>query len=230
MGPHRPVISGKKESIFDHSSQDVRPLQICRSLDLPVEVEPNKTAATFSEGELEVTLPKVAFDSAQQYDKLVSIGMCEHVGEALLPEYFARAWQLLRAGDVFLDHGIAIPTGHPGNGLSFFDRYVFPDGELVPISTSLGAAESSGFEVRDVERLREHSALTLHLWVCRLEAHAEEARRITDETTYRIWRLYMAASAHRFRLNQLNIYQVLLAKPLRGESGMPLTRADWYRD
>jgi cyclopropane-fatty-acyl-phospholipid synthase len=62
------------------------------------------------------------------------------------------------------------------------------------------------------------------------EAQAEEARRIIDETTYRIWRLYMAASAHRFRLGHLNIYQVLLGKSLQGESGMPLTRANWYRD
>jgi cyclopropane-fatty-acyl-phospholipid synthase len=156
--------------------------------------------------------------------------MFEHVGEALLPEYFARAWQLLRPGGVFLNHGIALPTNHPENGPSFIDRYVFPDGELVPISASLGVAERNGFEIRDVESLREHYALTLRHWVRRLEAHAEEARHITDETTYRIWRLYMAASAHRFRLGQLNIYQALLAKSRQGESGMPLTRADWYRD
>ncbi len=170
------------------------------------------------------------FDSAQQYDKIVSVGMFEHVGEALLPEYFARAWQLLRPGGVFLNHGIALPTDHPENGPPLIDRYVFPDGELVPISASLGVAERSGFEIRDVESWREHYALTLHHWVRRLEAHAEEARRITDETTYRIWRLYMAASAHRFRLGQLNIYQALLAKSLHGDSGMPMTRADWYRE
>jgi len=105
---------------------------------------------------------------------------------------------------------------------------VFPDGELVPINTSLRVAEQSGFEVRDVESLREHYALTLQQWVRRLEAHAEEARRLTDDTTFRIWRLYMAASAHGFRSNRINLYQVLLAKPLHGESGMPLTRADWY--
>lgn len=60
VGPHRLVISGKKEHIFDHKSHDVRPAEICRSLDLPAEVEPNKTGATFREGKLEVTLPKVA--------------------------------------------------------------------------------------------------------------------------------------------------------------------------
>jgi len=165
----------------------------------------------------------------QQYDKIVSVGMVEHVGEALLPEYFRRAWDLLRPGGVFLNHGIAYSATYRRQGASFTDRYVFPDGELLPISTSLRAAELSGFEVRDVESLREHYALTLHHWVRRLEAHAEEARRITDDTTYRIWRLYMAGAAHGFRSGRLNIYQTLLARPLHGQSGLPLTREDWYR-
>jgi len=168
-------------------------------------------------------------DDGRQYDKIVSVGMFEHVGEALLPEYFGRAWNLLRPGGVFLNHGIAYSATYRRRGPSFTDRYVFPDGEMVPISTSLRAAELSGFEVRDVESLREHYALTLHHWVRRLEAHAEEARRITDETTYRIWRLYMAGAAHGFRSGRLNVYQTLLAKPLQGRSGLPLTREDWYR-
>jgi cyclopropane-fatty-acyl-phospholipid synthase len=167
----------------------------------------------------------------QQFDKIASVGMFEHVVEAQLPEYFSRALRLLRPGGAFLNTGIAASaTDHREEGPSFIDRYVFPDGELVPLNASLGAAERSGFEVRDVESLREHYALTLHHWVRRLEAHAVEARRIIDETTYRIWRLYMAASADRFRSARLNLYQTLLAKPLNGKSGMPLTRADWYRD
>jgi len=156
--------------------------------------------------------------------------MFEHVGEEHLAEYFSRVWQLLRTGGTFLNSGIAATVTDHRQGPSFIDRYVFPDGELVPLSTSLGEAERSGFEVRDVESLREHYALTLHHWVRRLEAHAEEVRRIADETTYRIWRLYMAASAHRFALNRLNLYQMLLAKPSHGQCSAPLTRADWYRD
>ncbi len=163
------------------------------------------------------------------YDKIASVGMFEHVGEEFLPEYFRRACNLLRPGGVFLNHGIAYSANYRRRGPSFTDRYVFPDSELVPISTSLRAAELSGFEVRDVESLREHYALTLHHWVRRLEANAEEARRITDDTTYRIWRLYMAGSAHGFQSGRLNIYQTLLAKPLHGQSGLPLTREDWYR-
>jgi len=65
--------------------------------------------------------------------------------------------------------------------------------------------------------------------VRRLEAHADEARRITDDRTYRIWRLYMAGAAHGFRSGRLNVYQTLFAKPSRGRSGWPLTREDWYR-
>jgi len=168
-------------------------------------------------------------DHDQPYDKIVSVGMFEHVGESLLPEYFCRARDLLRAGGVFLNHGIASSATYRRQGPSFVDRYVFPDGELVSISTSLRAAESSGLEVRDVESLREHYALTLHHWLRRLEAQADEARRITDDTTYRIWRLYMAGAAHGFRSGRLNLYQSLLAKPLRGQSGLPLTREDWYR-
>ncbi len=163
------------------------------------------------------------------YDKLASVGMFEHVGEALLPEYFLRAYSLLRPGGVFLNHGISRnPNVRVRRGPSFIQRYVFPDGELVPVGTTISAAEGSGFEVRDLESLREHYALTLGHWVRRLESSAEEARRIAGETTYRVWRLYMAGSAHGFQAGRLNVYQILLAKPARGESGLPLTRADWY--
>lgn len=167
-------------------------------------------------------------DHDLQYDKIVSVGMFEHVGEALLPEYFHIAWNLLRPGGVFLNHAIAYSATYRRRGPSFTDRYVFPDGELLPISTSLREAELNGFELRDVESLREHYALTLHHWIQRLEAHREEARRITDDITYRIWRLYMAGSAHGFRSGRLNVYQALFAKPLHGHSGLPLMRADWY--
>jgi cyclopropane-fatty-acyl-phospholipid synthase len=168
-------------------------------------------------------------EESEGYDKVVSVGMFEHVGEALLPEYFRRAYHLLRPGGVFLNHGIASNTHVPARrGSTFISRYVFPDGELVPIGTTVRAAEGGGFEVRDVESLREHYALTLKHWVRRLEEHASEARRITDETTYRVWRLYMSGSAHGFRTGRLNVYQTLLSKADRGESGLPLTRADWY--
>jgi cyclopropane-fatty-acyl-phospholipid synthase len=168
-------------------------------------------------------------DSSAQFDKIVSVGMFEHVGKALLPEYFDRVWCLLRPEGTFLNQGIAASATYHQHGPSFIDKYVFPDGELVPISTTLQIAEQSQFEVRDVESLREHYSLTLHHWVHRLEARIDEARRITDDTTFRIWRLYMAGSAHWFRTAKLNLYQSLLAKPVHGCTGLPITRSDWYR-
>ena len=169
-------------------------------------------------------------DEPGGYDALVSVGMFEHVGAALLPVYFTRTWQLLNPGGVFLNHGIANTTTEQSRrGPSFSDTYVFPDSELVPISTTLRAAEESGFEVRDVESLREHYALTLRHWVRRLEAHHDQALQFVDEPTYRVWRLFMSGSAHGFSAARLNVYQALLVRPgERGQSGLSLTRADWY--
>lgn len=169
-------------------------------------------------------------DTPGDYDALVSVGMFEHVGAQLLPTYFARAWRLLKPGGVFLNHGIACrATDRPRRGRSFSDAYVFPDGELTPISTSLRVAEETGFEVRDVESLREHYALTLHRWVQRLEAHHQQALRYVDEPTYRVWRLFMSGSAYGFSCGRLNVYQTLLVRPDEsGKSSLPLTRRDWY--
>ncbi|MBX2991809.1 MAG: class I SAM-dependent methyltransferase [Bacteroidetes bacterium] len=168
-------------------------------------------------------------DAPSSFDKLASIGMLEHVGEKLLPTYFEQAWRLLRPGGVFLNHGIARNATEPlPEEPTFSDRYVFPDGELVPLHTTLHAAEKSGFEVRDVESLREHYAVTLRNWVRRLEAHCTEAVAATDETTYRVWRLYMSGSAYWFWRGKLNVYQSLLVKSVDGVSNFPLTRNDWY--
>ena len=164
------------------------------------------------------------------FDKVVSVGMFEHVGEARLDEYFRIAWRLLRPGGVFLNHGIAWNPQAPYNadGPSFIDTYVFPDGELLPISTTLKTAETSGFEIRDLESLREHYALTLTHWVRRLEACHDEAVQLANEAVYRTWRLYMAGSAHGFATNRMNLYQALLVKTDHGRSGLPLIRSDWY--
>jgi cyclopropane-fatty-acyl-phospholipid synthase len=164
------------------------------------------------------------------FDKIASIGMLEHVGESNLIAYFRQAWKLLRPGGTFLSHGIARNPNHVlPSGPTFFDRYVFPDGELSTISKNLALAEQAGFEVRDVESLREHYLLTLRQWVRRLEERADEARQLTDDVTYRVWRLYLSISALGFRLGAVNVYQTLLLKPhSSGESKLPLTRDDWY--
>jgi len=164
------------------------------------------------------------------FDAIVSVGMFEHVGQKLLPAYFEKAQRILKPGGVFLNHGIASrATDVASGGPNFSDTYVFPDGELVPINATLQAAEEAGFEVRDVESLREHYAMTLRHWVRRLEAHHADALKYVDEPTYRVWRLYMSGSAHGFASRRLNVYQSLLAYPdAKGRSGLPLTRADWF--
>jgi cyclopropane-fatty-acyl-phospholipid synthase len=169
-------------------------------------------------------------DEPEAYDALASVGMFEHVGEALLPEYFRQAWQLLRPGGRFLNHGITRrATDPPDPEGSFSDTYVFPDGELTPISTSLSIAERAGFEVRDVESLREHYAMTLRYWVSRLEANHDQALQFVDEPTYRVWRLFMSGSAYGFEHGRLNLHQSLLVRPYEnGQSGIPLTRTDIY--
>src|SRR5215469_9908315 len=164
-----------------------------------------------------------------QFDKVVSVGMVEHVGENKLPEYFRAAFNLLKLGGAFLNHGI----GRAGyrekpSQPTFTDVYVFPDGELLPISTMLQQAEKAGFEVRDVENLREHYFLTLSHWLRRLEARQFEARRLIAELKYRIWRLYLAGSAYYFQSGKLDLYQSLLVKTNAGRSSLPLTRDDWY--
>jgi cyclopropane-fatty-acyl-phospholipid synthase len=164
------------------------------------------------------------------FDKIVSVGMIEHVGEKMLRPYFAQALRLLKPGGVFLNHGIT--TTWEGRGplgpRSFVGRYVFPDGELQPISAVLGAAEAEGFEVRDVESLREHYTRTLRHWVSNIEEAHDAVVQETDEVTHRIWRLYMAGSAYNFDAGRLNVFQTLLHRPCGGPAPLPPTREDWY--
>jgi cyclopropane-fatty-acyl-phospholipid synthase len=108
---------------------------------------------------------------------------------------------------------------------SFIGRYVFPDGELIDVGASVLAMERAGFEVRDVESLREHYARTLRAWVANLEGGWEEAVRLVGVERARVWRLYMAGSAIAFADNQIAVHQVLgVVSTAKGQSGMPPTR------
>jgi cyclopropane-fatty-acyl-phospholipid synthase len=162
------------------------------------------------------------------YDKLAAVCMIEHVGEAHMPEFFGAAWRLLRPGGAFLNQSITVTAGQRVPRKLFVHSYVFPDGELRPISTILTKAEQAGFEVRDVEGLREHYALTLQHWLRGLEANHDRVVGLTDETTYRVFRTYLARSLLGYQIQAVNLYQSLLVKPDRGVSGLPLTRTDWY--
>ena len=169
----------------------------------------------------------------EKYDAIASVGMVEHVGRERLGEYFASAHRALRDGGLFLNHGI-VQQGRDGKGWragnDFIGRYVFPDGDLTAIETVVRAATASGFEVRDVENLREHYARTLRAWGANLAARRAEVVRITDVRTERVWRLYMAGSARGFALGRMGLMQTLLAKARSdGTSCIPPTRRDLYR-
>jgi cyclopropane-fatty-acyl-phospholipid synthase len=175
------------------------------------------------------------------YDKISSVGMVEHVGLTHLPVYFASAFRALKPGGLFMNHGIvSLGEARPrsiGERIfrkfwradAFIDKYVFPDGKLTATHSVISAAEGAGFEVRDMESLREHYAMTLRHWVRSLEEKADEVKLLVGDHTFRVWRLYMAASANAFSTAAINIVQTVLAKPdARGKSNIPLTREDLY--
>ncbi len=127
-----------------------------------------------------------------------------------------------------LNHAISKPGGSTLGRHTFVGRYVFPDGELIDVGRVVLAMQQSGFEVRDVESLREHYSRTLHAWVQNLEAHWDECVAQVGLRRANVWRLYMAASAIGFDDGGLAIHQVLGVVPeADGTSGMPPTRTGW---
>jgi cyclopropane-fatty-acyl-phospholipid synthase len=166
------------------------------------------------------------------YDAISSIGMAEHVGAERYLEYAEVLYQLLKPGGRLLNHQIARPPRRDESAYSvdeFIDAYVFPDGELAPIGTTVTQLERAGFEVRDVESIREHYALTLRRWVANLEAQWARAVKLTSPPRARVWRLYMAASAVAFERNRIGVNQVLAVRTpeASGASGMPLRARIW---
>ena len=162
------------------------------------------------------------------FDAISSIGMFEHVGLARLADYMERLHALVRPGGRVLNHGISRPPfDRPRlERAGFMNRYVFPDGELHEIGSVVSAMQSTGFEVRHLENLREHYARTLRAWAANLEARWEEAVALVGSGRARVWRLYVAGSALNFESGATQIHQTLAVRPDRGCSGMPL-RPDW---
>ncbi|AGL13528.1 class I SAM-dependent methyltransferase [Actinoplanes sp. N902-109] len=167
------------------------------------------------------------------FDAISSVGMAEHVGTEPYADYAAILFRLLKAGGRLLNHQIAalhpieLPAG-ARKQRTFIDAYVFPDGELAPIGSTVSLLESAGFEVRDLQALREHYARTLRAWVANLEAGWSTAVRLTSPGRARVWRLYMAASAIAFEQGSIGVNQVLCVKAHRdGISDMAATREKW---
>jgi cyclopropane-fatty-acyl-phospholipid synthase len=188
------------------------------------------------------------------FDAISSIGMSEHVGRRSLAAYTQILFDLLRPGGRFLNHAIGRPVSfdadpHPTKaselnrqiqialgmrgpskiGSAFMERYVFPDGELHEVGTMVSIFQAHGFEVRHVESLREHYALTLRHWVDNLTKRFDEAVDEVGEQRARVWRLYMAGSAVGFERHHLEIHQILCSRPLDGQSGLAL-RPDFEPD
>ena len=165
------------------------------------------------------------------YDVISSIGMAEHVGADRYLEYAEDLYRLLKPGGRLLNHQIGRRPQRDESSYNvdeFIDAYVFPDGELAPIGTTVTQLERAGFEVRDVEALREHYGLTLRRWVANLEADWARAVRLAGAGRARVWRLYMAACAVAFERNRIGVNQVLAVRPGDGgESGMPLRARTW---
>lgn len=182
-----------------------------------------------------------ALPSHVRFDKIVSVGMVEHVGRANLRRYHDHLFRHLEPGGLFLNHGIV--SQQPRGRLhrltrrplrrwtSFLDSHVFPDSELVPASQLIGPAEASGFEVRDLENLREHYILTLRHWLRRLDASRDEAIACAGQRLWRVWRLYLAGSANAFATGRVGVVQLLLARRRTdGSVTVPHTREHLYAD
>ena len=167
------------------------------------------------------------------YDKVASVGMFEHVGVSRFSKYFGKIHAVLKPGGLVLNHGITlnlVDAENLGSGISdFVEDYVFPGGQLTHVSRVVEGMAREGLETIDAESLREHYARTLWHWVERLEAHAEAARAEVGDERYRIWRIYMAGSAHAFDRGWLSLWQVLAGKPQAdGRLPHPLTRDYMY--
>lgn len=171
------------------------------------------------------------------YDRIASIGMFEHVGQAMLDGYFGQLQRLLRPGGLLLNHGISaggLDNQQLGAGMGdFIERHIFPGGELVHVSRAAQGLARGGLELLDAENLRPHYARTLWAWSAALESQLDRARALTNEATVRAYRLYLAGSAMCFERGWLGLYQLLAARPdgrvehgaLRGaQSDYPFTR------
>jgi len=188
----------------------------------------DRVAASGLGGQVEIRLQDYRDVPDAPFDGIASVGMFEHVGSSKSAEYFGAMRRLLKPGGRMLNHAISSVGGSRIGSRSFIGRYVFPDGELIDVGTVVLAMEEAGFEVRDVESLREHYARTLRAWVGNLQRHWEAAVAEVGVRRARVWQLYMAASANGFEDGGLSVHQVLGVVPAPGGwSGMPSTRRAW---
>lgn len=159
-------------------------------------------------------------DANGPYDRIVSVGMFEHVGVGYYDAFFRKAAGLLADGGVMVLHSIGRSEG-PNVTNPWIAKYIFPGGYIPALSEVLPAIERSGLLVTDIEILRLHYAETLKAWRERFLAHAGDIKRIYDEHFLRMWEFYLAASEMAFREQNMMVFQIQLAKR---QDVVPLTR------
>jgi cyclopropane-fatty-acyl-phospholipid synthase len=188
----------------------------------------DRIAAAGLERRIEIRLQDYRDVRDGTFDGIASVGMFEHVGSSKSAEYFDAMRRLLGPQGRLLNHAISSVGGSPIGRRSFIGRYVFPDGELIDVGQVVLSMEEAGFEVRDVESLREHYAKTLRAWVANLQQQWDAAVAEVGVRRARVWLLYMAASANGFEDGGISVHQVLGVVPgPGGRSGMPPTRSAW---
>jgi cyclopropane-fatty-acyl-phospholipid synthase len=154
------------------------------------------------------------------FDRIVSVGMFEHVGLASYDDYFSKCRTLLREDGVMVLHTIG-RSGTPYPTNPWITKYIFPGGHLPVLSEMMPAIERAGLIVTDVEILRLHYAYTIKAWRERFLAHREEVLKLYDERFYRMWECYLAMSESAFRWQDAVVFQLQLA---RRNDVVPLTR------
>lgn len=154
------------------------------------------------------------------FDRIISVGMFEHVGVDYYDTYFKRCAELLTDDGVMMLHAIGRPEG-PGITNPWVAKYIFPGGYIPALSEVLPAIERSGLLVADIEILRLHYAETLKAWRERFLARREEAAKLYDERFVRMWEFYLAASEMSFRKQNCMVFQIQLTKK---QDTVPLTR------
>jgi cyclopropane-fatty-acyl-phospholipid synthase len=188
----------------------------------------DRVAAAGLEDQIDIRLQDYRDLRDGTFDGIASVGMFEHVGSSKSAEYFATMRRLLGPEGRLLNHAISSVGGSRIGPRTFIGRYVFPDGELIDVGRVVLSMEEAGFEVRDVESLREHYAKTLRAWVANLQRHWDTAEAEVGVRRARVWQLYMAASANGFEDGGISIHQVLGVVPgPEGRSGMPAARSAW---
>ena len=165
-------------------------------------------------------------DVDQRFDRIVSVGMFEHVGVPHYQEYFSKIKELLEEDGVALIHTIG-RFGPPGATNPWIAKYIFPGGYSPALSEMMVVIEKSGLMITDVEVLRLHYAETLRHWYGRFMENIDKARDIYDERFCRMWRFYLIAAEMTFRDGRQAVFQLQLAKR---HGSVPMTREYLYRD